>query len=154
MPSGEPRGPRAPTRPGLRPAGPGSPSAAGRAGGTVGDGEPVEHRLYARIAWSTLDGLPLVAPRHTLSVEARIITLCRRLDVEPMEVRARPDRVDVLIRLKPVHTPGEVAARVKAGAGEHLVAGGTAVRWARGVAMATVEPDAVRDLMRRMALLT
>lgn len=154
MPTAEPPGPPARSRPVVRPAGAGSPSAARRTGAAEVDREPVEHRLYARMAWSTLDGLPLVAARHALSVEAQIITLCRRLDVEPMEVRARPDRVDVLVRIKPVHALGAVAARVKGGAGEHLVAAGTAVRWARGVAMATVDPDEVRDLMRRMALLT
>lgn len=115
--------------------------------------EPSVHRLYARLAWTTLDGLPMVSPRRVLAVESHIIALCRRLDVEPMEVRARADRLDLLVRFKPAQTLADVAAAVKAGSGEHLARRRTAIRWARGVAVATVAPDAVPAMMRRMAVL-
>lgn len=116
--------------------------------------EPAVHRLYARVAWSTLDGLPLVGPRRALAVESQAITLCRRLDVEPMEVRARPDRVDLLVRFKPAHAVADVAEAVKRGTAAGLRRSGSPARWGRGVALATVAPDGVRHLMRRMALLT
>lgn len=112
------------------------------------------HRLYARVAWTTLDELPLVGPRDALVVESQIIALCRRLDVEPLEVRARPNRVDLLLRFKPVHLLADVAAAVKAGSGAHLERRGSPVRWARGLALATVGPEEVRSLMRKMTRLT
>lgn len=112
--------------------------------------EPAVHRLYARLAWTTLGRLPLVAPGRVLRVEAQIITLCRRLDVEPVEVRAGPDRLDLLVRFKPVHPIADVAAAVKAGSADHLARAGTPIRWAPGVAVATVGPAGVRPLVRRM----
>lgn len=146
LPSGTARGERFPARPP-------TPRRPARPGGERTGREPTAHRLYARIAWTTLDGLPLVGPRRALTVESQIIALCRRLDVEPMDARARRDRVDVLVRIKPVHGLARVAAEVKAASEAHLAGVGSPARWARGHAIVTVSPARVRDLMRRMALL-
>lgn len=148
MSASEPRRPRVPVPPGAdpRPPGPGRPAPPDR--------EPAVHRLYARASWTTLDGLPLLPRRDVLAVESQIIGLCRRLDVEPMEVRARSRRVDLLVRFKPVHPLADVVASVKRGSSEHLRRRGSPARWGRGVAVRTVAPEEVRSVMRRMALLT
>jgi REP element-mobilizing transposase RayT len=88
---------------------------------------------------------------YAATLEAHLIVLCRRLDVEPMQVRARRDRVDLLARIKPVHAVSEVARRLKRGSGELLSAEGSSVRWGRGYAAATVAPGEVRGWIRRYA---
>ncbi|MFW6192902.1 MAG: hypothetical protein ACOC83_05410, partial [Gemmatimonadota bacterium] len=144
MPASEPAPSRSPAPPGAdpRPPGTGPPER-----------EPSVHRLYARASWATLGALPLVSPRDALAVESQIISLCRRLDVEPMEVRARARRVDVLFRFKPVHLLADVAGSVKRGSSAHLRRSASPARWGRGIAVRTVAPDEVRSVMRRMALL-
>lgn len=139
---------RVPGPPGVDPRLPGPTRTASP------DREPSVHRLYARAAWTTLGRLPLVSARTALAVESQIIGLCRRLDVEPLEVRARARRVDLLVRFKPVHPLADVAEEVKLGSAEHLRRSCSPARWGRGVAVRTVAPDEVRSVMRRMALLT
>lgn len=140
-----------PSRVSVAPGADPHPAGPGRAGPP--DREPSVHRLYARAAWTTLDGLPLVPPRGAFAVESHIIALCRRLDVEPVEVRARARRVDLLFRFKPVHLLADVAGAVKRGSSEHLRRTGSPARWGRGTAVRTVAPEEVRSVMRRMALL-
>lgn len=146
MSASEPAPSRVPVPPGADPRPPGP-------GRTPPDREPSVHRLYARASWTTLDGLPLVPPRDVLAVESQIIALCRRLDVEPMEVRARSRRVDLLFRFKPVHLLADVVGSVKQGSSEHLRRRGSPARWGRGLAVRTVAPEGVRAVMRRMTLL-
>lgn len=134
-PPGPPPKPRA--RPGPTRPGPG--------------GEPARHRLYVHLAWSTLDGLPLVGPRQALALEGHLVALCRRLDVEPLEVAAAADRVHLLVRLKPVHALAAVARRLKRGSAEAAVRRAEPVRWARGWAAATVGPGDVRRKKRVLA---
>lgn len=147
MSASEPVPSRVPAPPGADPRLPGPGRAAPE------DREPSVHRLYARASWTTLDGLPLLRPGDVLAVESQIIALCRRLDVEPMEVRARARRVDLLFRFKPVHLLADVVGSVKRGSSGHLRRSGSPARWGRGIAVRTVAPEAVRSVMRRMALL-
>ena len=42
--------------------------------------------MYAEVVWTTFDRLPLVASGARTSIEAQLIALCRRLDVEPVAV--------------------------------------------------------------------
>lgn len=112
---------------------------------------PAAHRLYVHVAWTTLDRLPLLGRRRALAVEGHLIALCRRLDVEPMEVHVAADRVHVLLRLKPAHALGPVVRRLKSGTAEALVRAATPVRWSRGYAAATIAPGHVRRLMRRLS---
>lgn len=109
---------------------------------------PVRHRLYLHLAWTTLDGLPLVGPRQSLALEGQLIALCRRLDVEPLEAAVAEDRVHLLLRLKPVHAVDAVARRLKRGSSEAAVRRREPVRWGRGWAAATVDPDDVRRTRR------
>ena len=113
--------------------------------------EPVSHRLYVLVAWGTLQGLPLLAPRIALLLEGDLIRLARRLDVEPLEVSAEADRVRLLLRFKPSQPIGPVALRLKDGADAAVRGHDSPVRWGRGWAAATVPPGAVRDLRRRLA---
>ena len=110
--------------------------------------EPVRHQLYLHLAWTTLDGLPLVGPRQALALEGHLIALCRRLDVEPVEAAADADRVHLLLRLKPVHAVDAVARRLKRGSTEAMLRRREPVRWGRGWAAATVAPDDVRRTRR------
>lgn len=110
--------------------------------------EPAHHRLYLHLAWATLNGLPLVGSRQALALEGQLVALCRRLDVEPVEVAVAVDRVHLLLRLKPVHAVAEVALRLKRGSTEAAVRRGEPVRWARGWAAATVDPDDARRMKR------
>lgn len=112
---------------------------------------PVRHRLYLHLAWTTLDGLPLVGPRQAPGLERQLIALCRRLDVEPVEVAAAADRVHLLVRLKPVHAVGAVAARLKRGSAEAAARRSEPIRWGRGWAAATVAPGDVRRKKRTLA---
>lgn len=113
--------------------------------------EPVSHRLYAQVAWGTLHGLPLLSPRFALLLEGDLIRLARRLDVEPLEVSAEASRVRLLLRFKPSQPLGPLALRLKAGADDAVRRHGSPVRWGRGWAVATVPPEAVRDVRRRLA---
>lgn len=108
----------------------------------------LDHRLYLHAAWTTLQRLPLVAPERAYAVEGQVIALCRRLDVEPVGVLARRDRLHLLLKLKPGQTPAAVADRVRSGSTEALVRAGEPVRWARSAALATVSPSEVPYLKR------
>lgn len=129
-----------PSRP-VRPGAPGGRIGPGRSGPAA---EPALHRLYLHLAWTTLDELPLVGPRQALALEGQLIALCRRLDVEPLEVAVAADRVHLLLRLKPVHAVAAVARRLKRGSAEAAVRRADPVRWGRGWAAASVAPDDVR----------
>lgn len=114
-------------------------------------GEPSVHRLYAHLAWGTLDRLPLAGPRTALVLESELIALCRRLDVEPVEVSVEADRVHLLVRFKPNQALGELVRRLKDGSADAARRRGAALRWGRGWAAATVTPGEVRELKRRLA---
>ena len=113
--------------------------------------EPVSHRLYVLVAWGTLQGLPLLDPRFALLLEGDLIRLARRLDVEPLEASAEADRVRLLLRFKPSQPVGPVALRLKDGADAAARRHDSPARWGRGWAVATVPPEGVRDLRRRLA---
>lgn len=132
------------TAPPARRGGPGRPGA----------GRPVEpsaHRLYVHVAWHTLNRLPLVGPRTALALESELISLCRRLDAEPVEVSVEADRVHVLARFRPNQCLGELVGRLKVGAAEAARRRASPVRWGRGWAATTVAPAEVRDRKRRLA---
>ncbi len=112
--------------------------------------ERAAHRLYVQIAWSTLDGLPLVAPEAREAAEARLIALCRRLDAEPVAVRASASGVALLLRVTPSHAVGALATALKVGTEDALAAAGRPVRWARGFAASSVGPAEVRRRARRL----
>lgn len=114
-------------------------------------GEPVSHRLYAQVAWSTLHGLPLLDARFALLLEGELISLARRLGVEPVEVAADARRVRLLLRFTPSQALGPVAERLKAGADVAVRRHGATARWGRGWAGATVTPSEVREIRRRLA---
>jgi hypothetical protein len=116
------------------------------------DGPPerATHRLYVHVAWTTLDGLPLLAPDAREAAEARIIALCRRLDAEPVAVRASAAGVSLLLRVTPSHTVGALATALKVGSEDALAAAGRPVRWARGFAASSVGPTEVRRRARRL----
>jgi REP element-mobilizing transposase RayT len=108
------------------------------------------HRLYCHFVWPTLGRIPLVSPEAAAVVERHVITLCRRLDSEPICVRAFSDRVHLLLRLKPGHAPAALVSRLKSGTEANLQVAGHAVRWGRGYAVATVSGGEVRAVMRRV----
>jgi REP element-mobilizing transposase RayT len=108
------------------------------------------HRLYCHFVWPTLGRIPLVSPEAAAVVERHVITLCRRLDSEPICVRAFSDRVHLLLRLKPGHAPAALVSRLKSGTEANLQSAGHAVRWGRGYAVATVSGGEVRAVMRRV----
>ena len=112
--------------------------------------ERAAHRLYVQVAWSTLDGLPLVAPDAREAAEARLIALCRRLDAEPVAIRASATGVALLLRVTPSHAVGSLATALKAGSEDALAAAGRPVRWARGFAASSVGPTEVRRTARRL----
>ena len=112
--------------------------------------ERAAHRLYAEIVWSTVDRLPLVAPEIRGSIEAHIITLCRRLDVEPVAVRVTASRARLLLRFKPSHTLGAIVASLKLGSQDAAVLAGRPVRWARGYATLSLSVTEVRRRARRL----
>jgi len=108
------------------------------------------HRLYCHLVWPTLGRIPLLSRDATAVAERHIIALCRRLDCEPICVRAFSDRVHLLLRFKPGHSPAALAARLKSGTESTLQAAGHTVRWGRGYAAATVSGSDVRAIMRRV----
>jgi REP element-mobilizing transposase RayT len=83
-------------------------------------------------------------------VEGQLIAIARRLDAEPMAVRAAPDRVRLLLRLKPGHTLASLVPRLKHGSQDALTRAGRGVHWASGFAAASVSADDVRDVIRRI----
>lgn len=115
-----------------------------------GGQEPVSHRLYVQVAWGTLHDLPLISDRFALLLEGELISLARRLDVEPLEVAAEPRRVRILLRFKPSQPLAPVVLRLKRGADAAARRHGVAARWGRGWAAATVRPAEVRDLRRSL----
>lgn len=108
------------------------------------------HRLYCHFVWPTLGRIPLISREVAPVLERHVITLCRRLDAEPVCVRAFSDRLHLLLRLKPAHAPGTIVARLKGGSERLLQLGGHTVRWGRGYAAATVSGGEVRAAMRRI----
>lgn len=108
------------------------------------------HRLYCHFVWPTLGRIPLIPPDVAAVVERHVITLCRRLDAEPVCVRAFSDRLHVLLRLKPGHAPGTLVSRLKGGSEAALQASGHTLRWGRGYAAATVSGAEVRAVQRRI----
>ncbi len=112
--------------------------------------ERAVHRLYVGLAWSTLGRLPLMSSDLRGQVEVQLIVLARRLDVEPVAVRAGADRVRLLLRLKPAHSLSVLVPRLKQGSQEALTAAGRGVHWASGYAATTVSGDALREAIRRI----
>lgn len=108
------------------------------------------HKLYCHFVWPTLGRIPLVSADAAAVVERHVITLCRRLDSEPICVRAFSDRVHLLLRLKPGHSPAVLVSRIKSGTETALLASGYGVRWGRGYAAATVSGSEVRAVRRRV----
>ncbi len=127
-----------------------SPTAAVRAGPGGGSTERAAHRLYAEVVWSTVDHLPLVASEARGSIEAHIITLCRRLDVEPIAVRVTASRARLLLRFKPSHSLGAVVASLKLGSQDAAALAGRPVCWARGFATLSLSVNEVRRRARRL----
>lgn len=121
-------------------------------GGAAADAaaERAVHRIYVGLAWSTLGRLPLMSSDLRGQVEVQLIVLARRLDVEPVAVRAGADRVRLLLRLKPTHSLSTLVPRLKQGSQEALTAAGRGVHWASGYAATTVSADAVREAIRRI----
>ena len=115
--------------------------------------ERAAHNIYVHLAWTTLAGLPLMSRDLRGQVEGQLIALARRLDAEPLAVRAAADRVRLLLRLKPTHELATLVPRLKRGSQEALTAAGRGVHWASGYAAATVGSDAVREVMRRVEAL-
>lgn len=112
--------------------------------------ERAVHHIYVCLAWSTLGRLPLMSSDLRGQVEVQLIVLARRLDVEPVAVRAGADRVRLLLRLKPTHSLSTLVPRLKQGSQEALTAAGRGVHWASGYAATTVSADAVREAIRRI----
>ena len=108
------------------------------------------HRLYCHLVWPTLGRIPLVSSAAAAVVERHVIALCRRLDAEPVCVRAFSDRVHLILRLKPGHSPAVLVSRLKAGSESALLAAGHTVRWGRGYAAASVSGSEVRATRRRV----
>ena len=100
------------------------------------------------VGWATLGRLPLMPSDLRGAVEAQLITLCRRLDVEPVAVRATADRVMLLLRLKPNHTLGTLVSRLKSGSEEALTDAGRAVHWGSGFAATTIGVESLRHVTR------
>lgn len=111
------------------------------------------HRLYVHVVWPTLGRIPLITSEGRDALERHLIVLGRRLDVEPVCVRALADRAHVLLRFKPGHAVAAVVARLKEGSEAALNADGHAVRWGRGYAAASVGGEEVRRAMRRIVRL-
>ncbi len=102
------------------------------------------HRLYAEVVWSTFDHLPLVAPGARPSIEAQLIVLCRRLDVEPVAVRVSATRARLVLRFKPAHSIGAVVTSLKLGSQDAAVLAGRPIRWGPGFACLTLSVAEVR----------
>jgi len=117
-----------------------------------GDAAPgrAAHRLYCHFVWPTLGRIPLISRDAAYVVERHLITLCRRLDAEPLCVRAFSDRVHLLARFKPGHSPAALVGRLKEGSEAAVQGAGHTVRWGRGYAAATVSGSEVRTIMRRI----
>lgn len=116
------------------------------------DGIPgrAAHRLYCHFVWPTLGRLPLVSGEAVAVVERHVITLCRRLDAEPICVRAFSDRVHLVLRLNPGHSPAALVSRLKSGTETALQAAGHTIRWGRGYAAASISGAEVRAVKRRV----
>jgi len=112
--------------------------------------ERAAHHIYVGLAWSTLGRLPLMSTELRGQVEVQLIVLARRLDVEPVAVRAGADRVRLLLRLKPTHSLATLVPRLKHGSQEALTAAGRGVHWASGYAVTTVGVEAIREAIRRI----
>jgi glucose-6-phosphate dehydrogenase assembly protein OpcA len=112
--------------------------------------ERAAHHIYVGLAWSTLGRLPLMSTELRGQVEVQLIVLARRLDAEPVAVRAGADRVRLLLRLKPTHSLATLVPRLKQGSQDALTAAGRGVHWASGYAATTISVDAVREAIRRI----
>lgn len=112
--------------------------------------ERAAHHIYVGIAWSTLGRLPLMSTELRGQVEVQLIVLARRLDAEPVAVRAGADRVRLLLRLKPTHSLATLVPRLKQGSQDALTAAGRGVHWASGYAATTIGVEAVREAIRRI----
>lgn len=108
------------------------------------------HRMYAEVVWCTVDRLPLIAPGARTSIEAHLITLCRRLDVEPVAVRVSASRARLVLRFKPAHSIGTVVTSLKLGSQDAAVLAGRPVRWAPGFACLTLSVAEVRRRSLRL----
>ncbi len=108
------------------------------------------HRIYAEVVWSTFDRLPLVAPEARSSVEAGLIALCRRLDVEPVAVKVTATRARLVLRFKPAHSIGSVVTSLKLGSQDAAVIAGRPIRWAAGFACLSLSVTEVRRRALRL----
>lgn len=124
----------------------GMPPSDERGGGAA-------HRLYVHLAWSTLGRVAVIERRRRAAIETHVIAVCRRLGVEPVEVRAFSDRVHLLAGLPATLSVHDVAVAVRDGVSGALARAGRVVRWTPGFAAVTVSPAEVRRLRKRLAML-
>ena len=82
------------------------------------------------------------------AVELCLISLCRRLDAEPLAVRATADSVRMVIRLKPSHSLATLVGQRKTGSQDSLTDAGRGVHWGSGFASSTIGVDDVRSMIR------
>ena len=108
------------------------------------------HRMYAEVVWTTFDRLPLVARGARTSIEAQLIALCRRLDVEPVAVKVTATRARLVLRFKPSHSIGVVVTSLKLGSQDAAVLAGRPIRWAPGFACLTLSVTEVRRRALRL----
>lgn len=108
------------------------------------------HRIYLQVGWPTLGGLPLMPKDLRGSVEICLISLCRRLDAEPLAVRATSNSVRMAIRLKPSHSPATLVQQLKTGSEQSLTDAGRGVHWGSGFASTTLGVDEVRRAIQRI----
>ena len=87
------------------------------------------------------------------AVEVCLISLCRRLDVEPLAVRATADSVRMVLRLKPSHSLATLVRQLKTGSQESLTDAGRGVHWGSGFASTTIGVDEVRQMIRLISRL-
>ena len=109
------------------------------------------HKLYAHAVWTTLDRLPMIDARRVNAVEAHLIALCRRLDARPLSLAAVADHVQMLIQFAPGQSLADLVVSLKSGSSQSLVSAGHPVHWGSQYSVATVSPEDVRMVMRRIA---
>jgi len=77
-------------------------------------------QLYVHLVWATWDRLPLISLAFEARLFAAMVSKCKELKCEVLEIGGEADHVHVLVRFTPTITVSDLVKEIK-GSSSHLV---------------------------------
>lgn len=110
------------------------------------------HRLYVHLVYAPKYRRALIGPGLKALVEGYLIGICKKLEVQSLEIYANPDHVHQLIACKTTHTPSKIVNKLKSNSSKWIAENHMPeFAWQRGAGYFSVghrEVDGIRRYIR------